>query len=210
MTWGAGQGLRLISGTVVPARTGMATRIRAGQVAEIVDLEGKQVADLVAVAGPGHEEWLSAAHTRSSLQRLRLSPGDVLLTNRRRPLFEVVHDDVGVHDLLFAMCDEERYARDYGVRGHANCRASILAAFQPWGIGWVPDPVNVFQNSPVGADGWTIGSEEPVSKPGDSFAVRALEDAVIGVSACPQDLNPCNGWNPTPVLVRVFGAAPAD
>ena len=29
-------------------------------------------------------------------------------------------------------------------------------------------------------------------------------DSIVGISACPQDLNPCNGFNPSPILARVL------
>lgn len=190
---------------LVPARSARALRVRAGSVVEVVDVEGKQVADFVAVSAADLTEWLSPAHTRSALQRLRLRVGDELLSSRRTPMFRVTRDDVGVHDLLFAMCDAARYARDYGITGHANCRDNLAAALAEYGLadGWqVPDPVNVFQNSPVDAE-WGIGSEEPRSAAGDAFVVQALTDVIIGVSACPQDQNPCNGWHPSPILLRV-------
>jgi uncharacterized protein YcgI (DUF1989 family) len=34
--------------------------------------------------------------------------------------------------------------------------------------------------------------------------LRTLLDAVVAVSACPQDLNACNGFHPSPLLIRVL------
>ncbi|MGH3403089.1 MAG: DUF1989 domain-containing protein [Streptosporangiaceae bacterium] len=193
---------------LVPARSGRALRVEAGSLIEVVDVEGKQVADFVAFTDGDLTEWLSPTHTRSALARLRLHVGDELLSNRREPMFRVVRDDVGVHDLLFAMCDTGRYSHDYGIACHANCRDNLTSALAGYGVtdSWqVPDPVNVFQNSPVDA-GWGIGSEEPRSSAGDAFVLQAVRDVIIGVSACPQDQNPCNGWNPTAILIRVHSA----
>ena len=36
--------------------------------------------------------------------------------------------------------------------------------------------------------------------------VRAEMDVDVVVSNCPQINNPCNGFNPTPIQVLVFGA----
>jgi uncharacterized protein YcgI (DUF1989 family) len=68
----------------VPARTGIARRVVAGDHIRIVDLQGEQAADF----GAFHEnlnEYLSAPHTRIGIMRLLPRPGECCLTNRRRP-----------------------------------------------------------------------------------------------------------------------------
>jgi uncharacterized protein YcgI (DUF1989 family) len=32
-------------------------------------------------------------------------------------------------------------------------------------------------------------------------------DSIVAVSACPQDLNPCNGFHPSPLMIRVTDPA---
>ncbi len=32
-------------------------------------------------------------------------------------------------------------------------------------------------------------------------------DAIVSVSACPQDLTPCNGFHPSPLVIRVLPGA---
>lgn len=204
---GEGAGLPGLTEVLVPARSARSLALRLGERLEIVDLEGQQVADLVAFSQDDKREWLSPSHTRGSLQSLRLGTGSVLVSNRRQPMLQVVQDDVGVHDLLFAMCDEARYRIDYGIAGHANCRDNMVGALDPWSIpSWqVPDPVNVFQNSPVDAAG-VISSAVPKSRAGDRLILKALRDLIVAVSACPQDQNPCNGWSPTAILLRSYRA----
>jgi uncharacterized protein YcgI (DUF1989 family) len=34
--------------------------------------------------------------------------------------------------------------------------------------------------------------------------LRTLMDSIVSVSACPQDLNPCNGFHPSPLLIRIL------
>jgi uncharacterized protein YcgI (DUF1989 family) len=35
--------------------------------------------------------------------------------------------------------------------------------------------------------------------------LRALVDGIVAaISACPQDLNPCNGFRPSPILARII------
>ncbi len=47
--------------------------------------------------------------------------------------------------------------------------------------------------------------DDPWSRPGDFVLLRALSDLVCVSSACPCDVDPTNGWNPTDVQVRVYG-----
>ena len=46
--------------------------------------------------------------------------------------------------------------------------------------------------------------DDPWSRPGDYVLLRALSDLVCVSSACPCDVDPANGWNPTDVQVRVY------
>jgi uncharacterized protein len=188
----------------IPGGYGTAFTARAGQLVEIVDVAGQQVADLVAFAEQNRTEWLSTTHTRSALLRLTVRPGDKLESNWRRPMFEVIRDDVGRNDIITGMCDDRRYRLDYGVEGHRSCRTNFAEALAPWGIAeWqVPDPVNFFQNAPIHPDR-SFGNEVPTGQPGDTLVLRTLMDAIIAVSACPQDLNPCNGFRPSPLIVRI-------
>jgi uncharacterized protein YcgI (DUF1989 family) len=194
----------------IPGGHGAALVAKAGQLVAITDLEGQQVADFVAFAERDRTEWLSTTHTRSAILRLDLRVGDRLESNWRRPMFELVHDDVGHHDVITSMCDDRRYRLDYGVEGHRSCRTNLTEALAPWGIQeWeIPDPFNLFQNAPINPDR-SFGNALPTGRPGDGLVLRTLMDAIIGVSACPQDLNACNGFRPSPILVRVTGEAAA-
>ncbi len=198
---------KVVNETMIPGGYGAAVVVKAGQLLEVTDVEGKQVADFIAFAERNRREWLSPTHTRSVTLRLNLQVGDRLESNWRNPMFEILHDDVGMHDVITSMCDERRYRLDYGVDGHRSCRTNFTLALEPWGINeWeIPDPINLFQNAPIRPDR-AFGNEVPTSQPGDRIVMRVLLDAIVGVSACPQDLNPCNGFNPSPIRVRVYKA----
>jgi hypothetical protein len=60
-------------------------------------------------------------------------------------------------------------------------------------------------NVAVGSDGEVIRAV-PRSKPGDAVTLRAEMDAVVVLSACPQDVTPINGDDCTPrdVGYRIF------
>ncbi|MEP6752667.1 MAG: urea carboxylase-associated family protein [Candidatus Dormiibacterota bacterium] len=195
-----------VTEVLVPAGEGRAFVVPKGAVLEIVDVEGQQVADFISIFENDPKEWLSATHTRSTTLRLNLKVGDRLQTNWRHDIWEIVSDDVGMHDLITSMCDSRRYKIDYGVENHRSCRSNYVEALAPWGYEeWqIPDVINIFQNAPIRADR-SYGNEIPTSRPGDKMVMRALLDGIIAaISACPQDLNPCNGFHPSPILARII------
>jgi uncharacterized protein len=189
---------------LVPGGQARATRVEIGQLVEIINVQGKQVCDLIAFNVEDFAEHLSPSHTRSMLGRVTLGMGDCLYTNTRAAIFEIEKDMVGSHDTLIAACDYRRYELDYGLPGHRNCRANFAEALEPYGIGYlqVPDPINLFQNTPVGTDG-SLGMEVSAARAGDRVVLRASMDALIAVSACPQDQNPINNWEVTDIRLLV-------
>jgi uncharacterized protein YcgI (DUF1989 family) len=60
-------------------------------------------------------------------------------------------------------------------------------------------------NVPVEADG-ALGIVDGISAPGLRVDLRAEMDVVAVISNCPQINNPCNGFNPTPVMVIIVAA----
>ncbi len=195
--------------THVPAREGRAVRIPAGGSIRVTDVEGTQVADLFAFSVEDPAEHLSAQHTRAALDRLFPLVGEPFFTNRRRPILVLERDDSpGVHDMLIAACDPSRYA-GLGVEGwHASCEENLQRAMTGVGVTdvVVPQSVNLFMNIPLAADG-TLGWEPAPTRAGNSVTLRAAIDCFVAVSACPQDIVPINGGDPTPVRVEVLQAA---
>lgn len=181
---------------------------RADEYITVVDLEGEQTGDFVAFVTADPEEWLSPVHCREALRNLFVHAGDVLVTNRRRPILEVVTDDVGVHDATIPACDKTRYAIEFGVPGHRNCFDNLFEALDGPAVdpNRFPEPLNLFQNTPVVGDG-RIGLTDPVSRPGDRIVLRAIVDVYGALSPCPQDIIPGNGLRPSPMRV-VVGSSP--
>jgi hypothetical protein len=62
--------------------------------------------------------------------------------------------------------------------------------------------VNLFQNSPVTADGRFLSAASP-ARAGDYVTLRAQMDPMAACSACPQDLAPTNAGRPTDLVVRL-------
>jgi uncharacterized protein len=190
----------------IPAREGRALRVPAGRSVRIIDSEGGQVGDVFAFFAGDLSEYASAAHTRASVSRLFPRPGEHFVTNRRRRILCFVEDaSPGVHDMLCAACDPERY-EGLGVEGwHASCEENLRGAMRDLGHEQieVPQPINLFMNIPVAADG-SLGWEPAPTGPGGYVVMRAEMDCIVVVSACPQDIVPINHNNPTRLQMELL------
>jgi len=189
----------------VPAREGRGVLVDKGQILDIVDLEGQQVGDLVAWRRDDPGEYMSPTHTVSCNASIRLGAGAQLFTNHRNPILSILSDDVGQHDIIVPCCDPERYARDYGDLTHANCLANLVQARDLLGVDFDlrgEQAWNVFMHNRVTPDGQVV--TDPADHPaGATISLRAEMDLVALLSACPQDLTPCNGFNPTSMKLVV-------
>lgn len=189
---------------------GLGFTATSGQFVTIVDLEGAQAGDFVAINQNNLKEGISSVRTRRHLRSLFFGIGDTLLSNYDNPMLKVVLDTIGVHDSTVPACDPTRYSVDFGVPGHRNCLENFhdgLLAHQEIDILDVPEPFNLFQNSPVAADGHT-GVVNPPSKAGDRIVFEVLMDLVCALSPCPQDIIPGNGLCPTEMKAIVSNDIP--
>lgn len=187
----------------IPAGHGYAFVVPAGKTFTVINTEGQQVVDLIAFNAANFEEYLSTSHTIAMNRSIQVTAGDTLYTNFRQPILEILEDDTKCNDLLLAACDPVRYSLA-GHDGHRSCRANLLEALARWEVPYsrIPNPVNLFQNTPVQADGRIAYNASP-AKPGDRIVIRANMQALVGLSCCPFDLEPINGAAVTPVDVVI-------
>lgn len=192
---------------LIPPYDGRSVLVHKGEELIIIDVEGKQVGDFVCFNYNDPEEYVSPVHMRASLSSIRLKIGDYLYSNIRRPLMTFVADTVGKHDFFFPACDYYRYKRDFDLEDHPNCHDNLQNALKKYNLDHlkIPDPINFFMNNQLDELG-DYDICEPLSKPGDYVKLKALEDVVIAVSTCSQDLAPVNGYKVTPLLLQVLEA----
>jgi len=198
---------------LIPARKGVAARVRKGQFVTIINTHGSQVVDTWAFRADAMAEFMSMEHSRGAMLRVNPRLGDTLRSNQRRPMLTIVADTSGgAHDTLIAACDRYRYEQLGHVGHHDNCTDNLKAALAVLGLTGpeTPSPLNLFMNIPVGGDG-AIAFEPPISRAGSFVSLRAEMDLVIVFSACPQDLVPVNGAAcvPTDAHYRIDEAAPS-
>ena len=184
--------------------------VKAGQLIQIVDVKGRECTDFQAVSlralDRGLEREIDPTTTRTLMGSLYPGPGlfSKYYTVDQEPLVELVQDTCGRHD-SFGLACTARYYEDMGYPGHANCSDNINIEGERFGIrargGW--PAINFFFNTMLD-DSNAIGMDEPWSRPGDFVLMRALTDLVCFSTACPDDIDPANGWNPSDIQVRVY------
>ena len=175
---------------LVPGYEGRAVRVAAGSTVQIIDVEGHQIGDLFVLCADNLTERLSPAVTRLINFTSFPKRGEAFYSNRRRRLLTILEDtSPGPHDMTFAPCDSELY-RDLGAgEHHPNCRDNFFEAMRAIGVDpdGHPDPINVFQNTPINPDGsYTIGVA--LSRAEDRLTLRADTDLILALTACSVDI----------------------
>jgi aminomethyltransferase len=175
-------------------------------------VRGRQCSDFLAFhAGKlqdGLERGLDSTTTRSLMGNAYPQPGlqGKFYDQDQVPLVEVVRDTVGRHD-TFALACYAKYYEDMGYFGHVNCSDNFNEQLLPYTVaarkGW--PALNFFYNTDLDSNNVLV-SDEPWSRPGDYVLLRAMTDLVCLSSACPDDIDPANAWNPTEVHIRVYPA----
>ena len=188
--------------------TAIAYPIQAGQYIQIIDVEGSQCSDFLAFAGNGYGEELDGTVTRT-LNGLAVPQAGLLgkyFSQTMQPLFEIMQDTCGRHDCFLLACTD-RYYEDAGYPGHPNCSENFNQVLKPHGIaprsGWAA--INFFFNTEVDHTG-AIAAGESWSRSGDYVLLQAKRDLLCASSACPDDIDPANGWHPTAIHVRIYSA----
>ncbi len=190
----------------------LAYEVKAGEYIQVIDVRGRQCSDFLAFhAGKlqgGRERGLDSTTTRSLMGNAYPQPGlhGKFYDQDQEPLVEIVRDTVGRHD-TFGLACSAKYYEDMGYFGHVNCSENFNGQLTPYTIeprqGW--PALNLFFNTSFDRNNRLI-TDEPWSRPGDYVLFRAYSDLVCLSSACPDDIDATNAWNPTEVHVRVYPA----
>ncbi|QYX55269.1 aminomethyltransferase family protein [Roseovarius sp. SCSIO 43702] len=186
--------------------------VKKGQFIQILDIKGRECSDFQAFSvralDKGLERDIDPTTTRALMGSLYPQPGifSKYWSVDQEPLVEIVQDTCGRHD-TFGLACTARYYEDLGYPGHVNCSDNMNRELASYGIrprgGW--PAINFFFNTMLDEEN-NIGMDDPWSRPGDYVLLRALTDLVCVSTACPCDVDPANGWNPTDIQVRTYGA----
>ncbi|MGI9311101.1 MAG: DUF1989 domain-containing protein [bacterium] len=190
--------------------TAVAYEIKVGEYIQVIDVEGRQCSDFqcfdLAQLELGRERCLDATATRTLMGADYPRPGlhSKFYDFDFAPLVEVVQDTCGRHDSFGLACTPKFYD-DAGYPGHVNCSDNFNRALAPYEIaprgGWMA--MNLFFNT-FFDHAHRFAFDAPWSRAGDYVLLRALKDMVCVSSACPDDIDQANGWNPTDIHVRLY------
>ena len=188
-------------------RCGVAFELKAGQRLRVIDPLGKQVADLIAFSRANTQEYLSSGRTLDYASRLFLTTGDLLYSNRSRPMFQIGEDRVRRHDFLLTPCSADTFRILYGhEHPHHGCQGNLAAALAPYGItpDQIPVTFNVFMNVEVDGETGEFAVRPPRSKAGDYVDFVAQMDLIVGLTACSAEQS--NNYSFKPIEYDVFDA----
>jgi len=184
--------------------------VKKGDYIQIIDTSGRQCSDFLAFdkkkLDKGIENIIDPTATRTFMGSAYPIPGlfSKFFDANHDPVIEVVRDTVGRHDTFNYACTA-KYYEDMGYFGHINCSTNFNNVLKNYDVkprkGWIA--INLFFNTAIDANN-VASFDEPWSRPGDYVLFRALKDLTCASSACPCDVDPANGWNPTDIFVRTY------
>jgi uncharacterized protein YcgI (DUF1989 family) len=188
----------------IPPRSGAAFTLNRGQMLTVIDPEGRQVSDLLAFAREDLREVISSGRTLDYANRIYLTTGDRLYSNRSNVMLDIVEDTVGRHDFLLTPCSRDTFRIIYGdTDPHRGCFGNLAAALEPYGVepDSIPVAFNCFMNVPVDGATGAFTVEPPLSKAGDFIRFRAEMDLVVALTAC--SALQSNGGSFKPIQYRI-------
>jgi uncharacterized protein YcgI (DUF1989 family) len=176
----------------IDKQSGTAFVLAQGATLRITDPFGEQVADVYAVAAGDPTHTLSSGRSIDYASRIWLTEGDLLYSNRSRPMLRIGRDLVGRHDFLLTPCSQETFDLLYPeVDGyHPSCFENLCKALAPFGV----EPTNIgttfnaFMNVVVSAQG-SIDIGPPLSTPGSYVELHAEMDLIVGLTACSAEMS---------------------
>lgn len=187
----------------IEPQSGTAFELKSGQLLRVIDLQGEQVADLVSFNRDDHREWLSSGRSIDYANAIYLTKGHLLYSNRSRPMFTIVADDVGRHDFLLTPCSQETFEIIYrDQRYHPSCFENLSKHLAQFGIkpDDIPTTLNIFMNVEIALDG-TLSIQPPRSRAGDGFTLRAEMDMIVGLTACSAEMS--NNYEFKPIAYEI-------
>ena len=190
---------------VVAAKTSWSGLVKEGQRLKITDLEGQQAVDFLCYDNKKRSNRYCATNTLKVQGNVYIGLGSILYADDGSPLLEVVEDTIGRHDTVYGCCSNPNNFLRYGVITTESCYTNFETELAKNGMGIeaiVPN-INWFMSVPVLEDG-SAGVDNVVLKPNSYVTLLAKKDTLAVLSNCPQMHNRCNGYNPTPIKVKIF------
>jgi uncharacterized protein len=172
-------GHRVVLSRQLTVGTATSFEIEAGQLIQLIDMAGAQVATLLAWGGQNRTERLSTTTTMTSNSSIVIKEGDKLFGTEGTQLFELIEDSVGRHDLLSGPLPAPEPASSTAAV-MPTTRDPLKAAAREIGIedADVSDTVNFFKHVIIKSKG-ELEVKESFSERNDTVVLRALTNAKV-------------------------------
>lgn len=171
---------------IIEPRHGTSFVLAKGKRVKVIDLQGEQVSDFFCFMKDDPEDYLSSGRTLDYLSKIFITEGDTLYSSKSRPMAKIVEDKVGRHDFLLTPCSKDTFRIIYDDKNpHHGCEGNLLQSFESQGIKLkaLPSTFNLFMNVLLDEKG-NLKVAPPTSKAGDYIIIEAIEDLIIGLTAC--------------------------
>lgn len=190
----------------IERQSGAAVVLPKGATLRLTDPFGEQVADLYAVAVGDPAHALSSGRSLDYAEKIWLTTGNVLYSNRSVPMLRIGTDMVGRHDFLLTPCSQETFDLLYPDWDgyHPSCFENLCKAMAPHGVNpsHIGTTFNTFMNVVVTETG-ALDIRPPLSKAGDYVELHAEMDLIVGLTACSAEMS--NNGTLKPIDYEVVG-----
>ena len=199
---------KLIESITIEPHHGDSRIIKKGQTLRIIDIEGQQVADFIAIKPGEPGEYQDMVYSNLENGRYKWEVGNAIVSSKCNTMWTITADPRGNHYTGGGGCNKSALTHAFGT-GEYGCVETIQKEYEKHGLN--PElfqqvsVLNINMSVDYAADGsWTFG--EPVSEPGDYLDLRAEMDLLWMVSVCnwPEIVN---GAKPTPMRFETYEAA---
>ena len=172
---------------LISPASGTAFLLKKGDCLSVIDVEGQQVSDLFCVSAQDKRETLSCARSLDYADKLFLSEGDVLYSNRSQVMLTILKDSCGRHDLLMPPCSLKMFqivANDSNFY-HPSCHENLVKNLEGFGVApdYISNTFNIFMHVKVTEKG-NLKIKNPISQKMDRISLRAEMDLIVGLTAC--------------------------
>lgn len=200
----------LLNSVTIQPGTALTGEIAKGQKLRLVDVEGGQIGDFVALKLDDPTEHLDCTYTNWANLGWRWKEGATIFTNHMNRMWVIAKDPTGIHFTGGGFCsnDARRLLIDPDDETK-GCRDCLEEAFEERSIKRhclrAASCFNIFMNIDYLPDG-SWDSKPPVSKAGDYIELRAEMDILWALSVCviPFEINKSN---PTALRVDTFSSS---
>lgn len=181
--------------TIAPG-AGAGIIVKKGERLKVICPEGHQVSDMFCFSESDYGESLSSSVSVDRAEKIFLSAGDVLVSNRGNVMLKILGDTHGRSDFLLPPCRESE-------NGHTGCFENLSSTFLAYGISAdrVGTAFNIFMNVEVSAEGRLV-IHPSEARSGDYVEFEAQMDLVVGLTACAHLLT--NGGSLRPIQWEIL------